>query len=598
LDDSTPRDARPTVDMARASASELREDIERRRAEVVKRLNEIARARAEIAALEEALRARVRDDELDRLERMLRSPTSSDEFGEVMTMGEFGGGRASAREGEGEGEGEGESEEEEATAERAKTTKTAARRSKPNRTWKRYTEKEKAFILEKMWEQRCLGHWKHLWGGAGWKEAEKASGTRRVCDVFTVEMARELGKIEGRSANPAAVSQFFASHMRDDYIKIFKEKLAAEKATVEKRRVSSPNKRARASAPAKLTKRSRPKVTAQEDDLTIGVDGLELGPHMRVKLLKTTRLVTGRDGKTVREKIPGVLFCNRCKRTNVDNGAQFNSSATCIPCADRMKELSALKASGITLGKSSAHRNDGTTGKRNLEWQVRNKEWFELVKAIRDGEDNKLADLKEHVIEMKQRFPNMVDWDQEIFCIAALESRHPIRVINWGLANGASKKEINENAVRAAVERKQMDVNTREGCIFVPALKVLKHLHRCNFPIGCDSLHAACAFGDVDCVRYLKENVECCDFTRWENYKRYDGKMNELMLVAAQEGHVEVLKFLYDEDCDFSIDDAGSCLELAAERKPERAPGYEAVKEWIQSLPEWKEWVSEKDRED
>ena len=71
MDESSPRDARETVDMARASASELREDIERRRAEVVKRLNEIARARAEIAALEEALRARVRDDELDRLERML-----------------------------------------------------------------------------------------------------------------------------------------------------------------------------------------------------------------------------------------------------------------------------------------------------------------------------------------------------------------------------------------------------------------------------------------------------------------------------------------------------------------------------------------------
>ena len=102
--------------MARASASELREDIERRRAEVVKRLNEIARARAEIAALEEALRARVRDDELDRLERVLRSPTSSDEFAEV-TTGVFAVGRTSASEGESEGEGEGESEEEEATAE-------------------------------------------------------------------------------------------------------------------------------------------------------------------------------------------------------------------------------------------------------------------------------------------------------------------------------------------------------------------------------------------------------------------------------------------------------------------------------------------------
>ena len=63
-----------------------------------------ARARAEIAALEEALRARVRDDELDRLERVLRSPTSSDEFAEV-TTGVFAVGRTSASEGESEGEG-------------------------------------------------------------------------------------------------------------------------------------------------------------------------------------------------------------------------------------------------------------------------------------------------------------------------------------------------------------------------------------------------------------------------------------------------------------------------------------------------------------
>ena len=104
-----------------------------------------------------------------------------------------------------------------------------------------------------------------------------------------------------------------------------------------------------------------------------------------------------------------------------------------------MKELSALKASGITLAKSSRIE---TTAQRqaHLEWQVRNKEWFELVKAIRDGEDNKLADLKEHVIEMKQRFPNMVDWDQEIFCIsgskAPPDSRHQLGTGEWRLKEG------------------------------------------------------------------------------------------------------------------------------------------------------------------
>lgn len=591
--------------MAPASASKLREEITRRRAKVAKQLAEVARERAEIAALEEALRARVRDDELDRLESMLR--TSSDEF-----LGEVAAARTSSEmmtmeDEEDDAESESEREEAAAPAKRVVGAQSAGR-SRPVQKPppKPYTEKEDAFIKEKLWEKRCVGNWEHLWGD-GWKEAEKARGTSRICEVFTVQMAREFGKVDGRhTANPKALKRVFVTRLRDDYIAFVKKKIAAGKAAADARRVSSPAKRERESASepaAQPRKRSRPQITreTQNDDLTIGVEGLELTSHIRTKLLKTTRLVTGPGGEIVREKIPDVLFCHRCKRTNLHDGAQFNNNSMCIPCVDRVKQIDALKKDGIALDKASARGNDdgATAGNKcNLEWQERNQHWFGLVKAIREGEDSELADFKERFIEMKQRFPNMVAWDREIFSVAAIQSKHPVRVINWGLANGASPKEINENAVRAAVERTQTVLNTRDGGIYVPALKVLKHLHRCNFPISCDSMHAACAFGDVDCVRYLKENVECCDFEAWENYERYDGEPNHLMLVAAQEGHAEVLKYLYDNDCDFTVEDAETCLELAKNRKPERAPGYEAVKEWIESLPEWEECLSEKDRED
>jgi hypothetical protein len=49
---------------------------------------------------------------------------------------------------------------------------------------------------------------------------------------------------------------------------------------------------------------------------------------------------------------------------------------------------------------------------------------------------------------------------------------------------------------------------------------------------------------------------------------------NELMLIAAQEGQVDVLEYLYEHDCDFSVEDANTCLELAKIRKP-RAGNYD-----------------------
>ena len=82
-----------------------------------------------------------------------------------------------------------------------------------------------------------------------------------------------------------------------------------------------------------------------------------------------------------------------------------------------------------------------------------------------------------------------------------------------------------------------------------------------------------------------------CDFqSAWSDFKRADGENNELMLTAAQEGQVDVLEYLYEHDCDFSVEDANTCLELAKIRKP-RAGNYDKVVAYIKSLPEWAEYT-------
>jgi hypothetical protein len=220
-----------------------------------------------------------------------------------------------------------------------------------------------------------------------------------------------------------------------------------------------------------------------------------------------------------------------------------------------------------------------------------------MFKAVVDADVQKCADIREALIDDKKLYSNVVAWDKNIFYIAILLSKNPICVINWALANGARRDEINEDVLRRVVERKPNDMNVpTDGRTYVPAVKVLKHLHKSGFPAKADVMHAACAFGDIDCVRYLKENYQSCDFEKsWRGFKRFDGKDNDIMIIAAQEGHVDVLKYLYENDCDFSVQDAQVAMQAAKDRKPCRADGFQKVKEWLESTNEWQELQAEKD---
>jgi len=348
---------------------------------------------------------------------------------------------------------------------------------------------------------------------------------------------------------------------------------------------------------------SRPTVTNADGQITA---------HGHIKLQKTTTAKTGPNGEIILVPIPGVKFCHRCKRTNRE-GMDFHEHnfSLCIKCLDRVKELEEARiAAGLPRrGKGSSPRKKpketklppiGADGKRDLLAYENKQKWSEMIKPVVDGDVQVCADVREKLIKDKQLYRNVVAWDKSIFSTAAFSSKNPIRIISWALANGASRDEINEDALKCAVERKPHDTNEpTDGSAYVPAVKVLKHLHKSGFPANEDVMHTACAFGDVDCVRYLKENYECCDFENtWHSFKRSDGEDNDIMIVAAQEGHVDVLKYLYENDCDFSVQDAEHAMRVATNRKPRRADGFEKVKEWIESTAEWRESQSEKEIEE
>ena len=345
-------------------------------------------------------------------------------------------------------------------------------------------------------------------------------------------------------------------------------------------------------APQRTQDQNRRKASTQSRPVGIVVENGSLSSHAHIKLRKTTHAVLGKNGEIVFTPIEGVKFCHRCKRTNRE-GAAFagNNNSMCSRCCDRVKELAeARDESGSPAKKLKLSLPPvGPDGKRDLLQSERMDKWKKIVKAVVAGDVDLLNKYKQQFEADKALYRNMVEWDQEIFQIAAEHSKHPLRVINWALLNHAQRDEINEGAIKCAVARKKtVETTPVDGSPYTPAVKVLKHLIKCKFPVTCEEVHTACAFGDLECVEYLKSHVPCCNFTEWfDPFMRPDGEPNQLMLIAAQEGHFDVLKYLYDNDCDFSVDDAHTCLHLAKTRTPKRAHGYALVKAYIESLPEF-----------
>lgn len=125
--------------------------------------------------------------------------------------------------------------------------------------------------------------------------------------------------------------------------------------------------------------------------------------------------------------------------------------------------------------------------------------------------------------------------------------------------------------------------------MYTSAVDVLRFLHKRNCTIDEDTLYCAAEFGELDCLKYIIEQVPGCRVANWPEHKTPKGHDNNLMAVAAKNGHLGVLQYLYDVGYDFAPEDAVECIWQTMNRSPSSPIMWHAVVRWVQSTEEYRQ---------
>jgi len=271
------------------------------------------------------------------------------------------------------------------------------------------------------------------------------------------------------------------------------------------------------------------------------------------------------------------------------------------------KGLDARNASGVGAGASSELEREPTGERkkrkvvatsrvkiqnnttRKMPRELKRQMVVELHSAADAGDVAALDDvLVRWERDVEGKYVDALKWDTDFIMCVARDGTDPIRVIDWALNHGA---KIGEDATMRAVERTYHRDRVKADGSYVSALEILQYLHRkCASACTEDTLYVACEFGEIDCVKWLIKNVpKECDVSKWPRDKTGRGKLNKLMLVAAQNGHLHVLKFLHDDcQCYFGGTFPDEAIDLVMQRDPSSPLMWHAVVKWIQSTHEWR----------
>lgn len=202
------------------------------------------------------------------------------------------------------------------------------------------------------------------------------------------------------------------------------------------------------------------------------------------------------------------------------------------------------------------------------------------------GDVEKCEEMRKYFALMAPKCSNPYIWWHEVVPCAARDSKRPIEVLTWALERGAP---LDPKAALSVCERAPHPLRTTAEGVYTSAVEVLRFLHERNCTIDEETLYCAAEFGELDCLRFMIDTVPGCRVANWPEHKTPRKKDNNLMAVAAKNGHLGVLQYLYDVGCDFAPEDAAECIWQTMNRSPSSPINWHAIVRWVQSTEEYRQ---------
>jgi hypothetical protein len=236
-----------------------------------------------------------------------------------------------------------------------------------------------------------------------------------------------------------------------------------------------------------------------------------------------------------------------------------------------------------------------SSGKRRAKKRRLNDEHYrhiftQLAACACERDPRELECMRNMLLEASKGVSNPYQpWHSHLPCVVARDGRTPRATLEYLLNQGAY---IDYATFHFASERKPDPMRRAPDGTYESALEVLKFLYqkKSDSIDMYEVLYQAVYNGQFECVMWIIENVPGMDVAKWPSNKTPSGKDNELMLVAAQMGEMVIFKYLYDANCDFSVEDAQEAVVFVSNRDDGRRPPlrWRDVVTFIQTTDEWK----------
>ena len=251
-----------------------------------------------------------------------------------------------------------------------------------------------------------------------------------------------------------------------------------------------------------------------------------------------------------------------CKKMAISpaKAALVNAAPAAKATRGRPPRTTTTAAPAKRLGGGGGKTSAAPKAKRKLNDEQLTECYTVMHAAVDAGDLERCEELREYFVRHEGKFVNPYKWDHELVSCCSRDGRRPIETLTWAFEHGARR---DAKAGLFACERVDHELRRDQDGHYTDSLTVLTVLTRARRRadrLRHDVLRVRVRQPRLPRVDAPKRSTGS-DFAELADVnKNPDGQDNDLMLIAAKNGHLPVLQYLYDNDCDFTDADAREAI--------------------------------------